>query len=322
MANAEFCCMRPEICDNYIFLRKRMRRMQPNKHIRNLAIPRYKTTLKVAKPKCRKFRIDIEKYYPDRVVGTRTEQLAFVSTKKLNEFKETWGHLFPWRRIASINRHFRKSLFSMYSRLYNVQAPRPPERKLAWSKEDWEAHAPLIKKLAAPKRELKVPPPPRRCKPLSAFRRMNKLATPKKYPPEEPVEWKFTPEMKNYVPSKRVKAIALPKDVAEDIHYRELPIKIPKSALKYKPSARTKALSTAQEKKGAVSDLKDDPFSISKNALKAKPSARTKELAEPKEYEEIKERSQVISPAALKAKASPRIIELAKEKHRREKVVK
>lgn len=126
MENAELYCMRPEICKNYIFLQKRLRKMQPKKYIRDLAVPRVQTTFKVFKPKCKKFRIDIEKYYPDRVVGTRTEQLAYVSTRKLNEFKETWGHLLPWRRIASINRHFRRSLLSMYSRLYNVQAPRPP----------------------------------------------------------------------------------------------------------------------------------------------------------------------------------------------------
>lgn len=125
MANA-YCCLRPEICDNYIYLKKRLQKMQPKKYIRNLAIPRVQPTFKIAKPQCKKFRIDIEKYYPDRVVGTRTEQLAYVSTRKLTEFKDNWSYLFSWRRVASINRHLRRSMFSMYSRLYNVQAPKPP----------------------------------------------------------------------------------------------------------------------------------------------------------------------------------------------------
>lgn len=126
MANAKLCCMRPEVCDNYVFLKRRLRRSQPKKYIRNLAIPKCRPAAKMLKPKCKRFRIDIERYYPDRVIGTRTEQLAFVSTRKLNEFKETWGDIFSWRRIAGINRHFRRSLMSMYSRLYNVQAPSPP----------------------------------------------------------------------------------------------------------------------------------------------------------------------------------------------------
>lgn len=147
------------------------------------------------------------------------------------------------------------------------------------------------------------------------------MATPKKHTIEEPSSWKFTPEMKNYKPTKRIKAIAVPKEVPEDIHYREIPFKIKKSALKYKATARTKTLATAQEKKGAVTDIKENAFKIAPNALKAKPSPRTKELAEPKEYEEIKERSQAISPAALKAKASQRTIELAKPRYVREKYV-
>lgn len=126
MTNAKLCCMRPELCDNYVYLKRRLRRSQPKKYLRNLAIPKYRYTIKSSKPKCKKFRIDVERYYPDRVTGTRTEQLAYVSTRKLNEFKENWGHLLSWRRIASINRHFRRSLMSMYSRLNNIQAPTPP----------------------------------------------------------------------------------------------------------------------------------------------------------------------------------------------------
>lgn len=126
MTVAQLSCLRPELCDNYISLRRRNRKSQPKKHIRNLAIPKHIPTIRLVRPKCRNVRIDIERYYPDRVIGTRTEQLAYVATRKLTEFKETFGHLFPWKRIASINGHIRRSLFSMYSRLYNVQAPRPP----------------------------------------------------------------------------------------------------------------------------------------------------------------------------------------------------
>lgn len=125
MTNAQFSCMRPELCKNYAFLRKRLEKSQPKKYIRNLAVPRYKQPIKVFHSKCKRFRIDIEKFHPDRVVGTRTEQLAYVIPRKLNEFKETFGYLFPWKRIASLNGHLRKSLFSMYSRLYNIQGPKP-----------------------------------------------------------------------------------------------------------------------------------------------------------------------------------------------------
>lgn len=182
-------------------------------------------------------------------------------------------------------------------------------------------HTPAIKRLAAHKKEIEVPPPYREKKPLQAFKRIIKLNVPKKYPLDEKTEWKFTEDMKNYKPSDRLKIIAAHKPIEDDIHIRKLPIEIPKSALKYKATERTKTLSTQAKKKGAVSDLKDKPFEVSENAKKAKASARTKELAEPKEYEEIKERSQQVSEAAKKAKASPRTIELAKEKFRTEKYV-
>lgn len=127
MGIESYSCMKPEVCENYIYLKKRLRRMQPKTRIQKLALPKWKNSCKkVAKRKCKGFHIDIERFYPDRVVGTRTEQLAYVSTRKLNEFKRNWNHLFGWRRIGSINRHIRNSLFSMYSRINNVQAPKPP----------------------------------------------------------------------------------------------------------------------------------------------------------------------------------------------------
>lgn len=178
----------------------------------------------------------------------------------------------------------------------------------------------MIKRLATPKKQIEVPPPYRKKKPLSSFRRLGKLAAHKKYTSHEPVAWKFTLGMKQYKASKRLKEIAAHAD-KEDVHYRALPIKIPQSALKYKISERTKALAAVAEKKGTASDLKDQPFLISENALKAKASARTKELAEPKEYTETPPRNQKISEAALKAKASPRTCELAKERRRTEKYV-
>lgn len=111
--------------------------------------------------------------------------------------------------------------------------------------------------------------------------------------------------------------MAIPKSYEEHEKAHAKNMEISKSALTYKLKPRIKALAVAQEKRGAVSEIKEDAFVISKNALKAKPSARTKELAEPKEYPEIKERSQEISKAALNAKPSERTCELAKELLRR-----
>ena len=168
-----------------------------------------------------------------------------------------------------------------------------------------------------PKEEIIVPPPDRPKKPLASFRRLENLAKPKEYIEFEDNTWKFTRAMKDFRPTDRILKIAQPKDYPDDIHYREIPFKIAKATLKHKASKRTLELSTPQEKKYAVSDLKENPFTISPNALKAKASARTKELAEPKEYEEPKERPLgFVSPAALKAKASPRTIELAQPKKR------
>lgn len=126
MATPDKCCIRPEICEYYRFLKKRLRRTQPKKRIQKLAKPKWLNFLEPKLPKCRRFRIDIEKSYPDRIVGTRTEQLAFVSMRKLLEFRDNWSENFHWKRVASINKHIRRSLLSMYSRLYNIQAPIQP----------------------------------------------------------------------------------------------------------------------------------------------------------------------------------------------------
>ncbi|XP_017483075.1 PREDICTED: testicular haploid expressed gene protein [Rhagoletis zephyria] len=291
---------------NMFTKRKRILRMaQRTRHLRGEFIP--KCPCKYKKP------IEFVRETPMR---TRTEQLALPGVRKLLLFKNRVKDFFEPLRILGINRLIRLSLFSVYSRLSNIQ---PPQKKIPihkWDDTEWKNHTKYLQKLAKPKKEPKQPKLPVKKKKPEEMGRIKLLALPKtrEEPTKEP--WLLTPGMKFYKPTERILKIAQPKMFDESAIIQSLPIPVNPAALTHKATKRTKELATAREKGVAESDLKENPFSISPNALKARATARIKELAEPKEFDNahIRENPFAISPAALKAKASPRIIELARPK--------
>ncbi|XP_053945901.1 testicular haploid expressed gene protein-like [Anastrepha ludens] len=267
-------------------------------------------------PQCPcKYKKPIE-FVRETPMRTRTEQLALPAVRKLLLFKNRIKELFEPLRVVGINRLIRLSLFSVYSRLNNIQ---PPEKKIPihkWDDAEWKKHTKYLKKLAKPKKEPKQPKLPVKKMKLQNMKRFHTLAFPKTH--EEPTKgpWTLTPGMKSYEPSERIRKISQPRMYDESALIQNFPIPVSPAALAYKATTRTQELATARVKGVGESDLKENPFSISPNALKARTTARIKELAEPKEYENahIRENPFAISPAALKAKASPRIIELAQPK--------
>ncbi|XP_065371965.1 uncharacterized protein Theg isoform X2 [Calliphora vicina] len=255
----------------------------------------------------------------DQRANTRTEQLAFPRTRHLLLLKEQIRSLFPATRIFNLNRLIRKSLFSLYSRLANVQPPLEIKPIPKWDSSEWEKHTKILRKLARHKVALSAPAVPVKRMPLSQMKRYKYLAKPKKSYLIEKADWVFTLEMRTHKTSERTKSLAKPVIRDTTMLYQELPIKIPFGVLKHKASKRTLELAEPNARRtaqSAPSDLKENPFGISPNALKTKASKRTKELAEPKEYENkhIRDDPYAISKAALNAKAKPRTIELAQPK--------
>ncbi|KAM7361907.1 uncharacterized protein ACRADG_012771 [Cochliomyia hominivorax] len=314
-------CFTPDIC----------RELQRLYNLHRRAFSKSRRLMELAKPKPLKrmhrfvnrcpcfLKKHIEIIRLDQRRHTRTEQLAYPRARHLLLFKQQIRSLFSPDRIFNINRLIRKSLFSLYSRLGNIQPPLEIKPVPKWDKTEWEKHTKILKKLAKPKVAPQLPKEPSEKMPLNQMTRYKYLAKPKKCQLIEKAEWVFTREMFNHKASERTNNLAKP--VMRDISmlYRELPVQVPFSALKHKASKRLNDLAEPLARRtgqAAPSDLKENPFGISPNALKTKASKRTIELAEPKTYENkhIREDPYVISKAALTATAKPRIIELAQPK--------
>ncbi|XP_017872634.1 PREDICTED: uncharacterized protein LOC108620239 [Drosophila arizonae] len=286
------------------------------KRIMELAVP--------LRPRCRylpkcacPFKKTIEIVPADHPIHTRTDQLALPTVRRLLSRRADAIANGDMIGEGIINRLLRYSYMSLYSRLCNVQPLEKPKKKKKLTEKQMKMREMNIARLAKP-RKPKAPPPLDRKKGQIDQRRLKKLSRPRVIMEDIKPEWEFTPGMRNYKASDRVKTLAEPVD-RPNVHTNENPGKVSPNALKYKPSDRIKEMSQPLAKHEAnlgPADLKDDPFSISPNALKYKITTRMKELAEPKEFENthIRENPFAISPAALKAKASPRLIELAKPK--------
>uniref|UniRef100_A0A1B0FP12 Testicular haploid expressed protein n=1 Tax=Glossina morsitans morsitans TaxID=37546 RepID=A0A1B0FP12_GLOMM len=315
-------CFWPEVCEELQKLKCRhVKRFVKRKRLMKLAVPlrSMKVNRFVRTCPC-KLEKSIEISRLDERKHTRTEQLAYPKARQLLLFKEEARTLFDPFRNANLNRLIRKSLFSMYSRLANVQ---PPKRKKVipkWDLKEWAHHTIKLNKLAKPKKPKKIPKEPSKRMPLKSMKRFKYLAEPKKHELLEKPEWTLTDVMYRYKASQRLISLSRPVKFDETKFIRPLPEPIPESVLKAVATARTKSLAhpTSRGTKSALADIKENPFSVSPLAIKYKATKRIKDLAEPREYENkhIRDNPYSISPAALKAKASPRTISLAKPKVR------
>ncbi|KAI9584490.1 uncharacterized protein LOC119634513 [Glossina fuscipes] len=315
-------CFWPEVCKELQKLKCRhVQRFVKCKRLMKLAIPL--KSMKVGRfvPTCPcKLEKSIEISRLDERKHTRTEQLAYPKARQLLLFKEEAYNLFDPFRNANYNRLIRKSLFSMYSRLANVQPPQKRKIIPKWDRKEWARHTAKLNKLAKPKKPKKIPREPSKRMPLKSMKRFKYLAEPKKHELLEKPEWTITDVMYRYKASKRLIDLSQPVQFDEARFIRPVPEPIPANVLKAVATARTRALAqpTSRGAKSAAADVKENPFSVSPLAIKYKASKRIKELAEPREYENkhIRDNPYFISPAALKAKASPRTINLAKPKVR------
>uniref|UniRef100_A0A1B0A245 Testicular haploid expressed protein n=1 Tax=Glossina pallidipes TaxID=7398 RepID=A0A1B0A245_GLOPL len=315
-------CFWPEVCNELQKLKCRhVKRFVKRKRLMKLAIPL--KSMKVGRfvPTCPcKLEKSIEISRLDERKHTRTEQLAYPKARHLLLFKEEARTLFDPFRNANLNRLIRKSLFSVYSRLANVQ---PPKRKKVihkWDRKEWAYHTVKLNKLAKPKKPKKIPKEPSKRMPLKSMKRFKYLAEPKKYELLEKPEWTLTDAMYRYKASQRLVKLSQPVKFDATKFIRPIPEPIPENVLKAVATARTKSLAhpTSRGTKSALADVKENPFSVSPLAIKYRATKRIKDLAEPREYENkhIRDNPYLISPAALTAKASPRTISLAKPKVR------
>uniref|UniRef100_A0A1A9UWZ7 Uncharacterized protein n=1 Tax=Glossina austeni TaxID=7395 RepID=A0A1A9UWZ7_GLOAU len=313
-------CFWPEVCEELQKLKCRhVKRFVKRKRLMKLAIPLKSVNRDRFVPTCPcKLEKSIEILRLDERKHTRTEQLAYPKARQLLLFKEQARTLFDPFRNANLNRLIRKSLFSLYSRLANVQPPKRRKVIPKWDRKEWAHHTAKLNKLAKPKKPKKIPKEPSKRMPLKNMKRFKYLAEPRKYEVLEKPEWTITDVMYRYKASERLINLSQPVKFDETKFIRPMPAPIPANVLKAVASARIKSLAspTSRGAKSAPADIKENPFSVSPLAIKYRATKRIKELAEPKEYENnhIRDNPFLISPDALKAKASPRTINLAKPK--------
>lgn len=183
-------------------------------------------------------------------------------------------------------------MFTLYSRLGNIQLPEDEEKVRKWTKEEWERHAKWLDSRACAKPLIKCDPKPREWRPLKKLqKRLKTLAKPKSYPVlVKTLEFnstltKISIAAKEYMATDRICSLSRPKDPQSKYKpepHRNIPVE---SSKDIPVPERTAKL--AHPKVVIKNDeLKVNPFGVQPKALKANASDRIKELAQPKQYSE------------------------------------
>lgn len=314
----KYSCFWPKIFDEFENILKRQYCMQTRRQtIHEFALPKWQKS-KYIKP-CYCMKKSIELVYPDAREPTRTLQLGYPTIRQFLALKESrFYKTFPQIRKDAINRHMRKSHYSLYTYLSTNRmiCMKKPEKPYI-SKKRRKRMMARMEELAEPK---EIPPEPevdRGEEGEMSAKRLKKLATPKQYPPgHEKEPWRLTEAAKRYKPSEAILRMSKPKPEPPSLINPDWD-KINPNALKYKATKKIKEMAQPHLRPVKDASLKEgDPFAINPKALKAKCTKRIKEMAEPKDFDDIHNREDpfAISPKALKAKATPRLIELAKPK--------
>ncbi|XP_037943462.1 uncharacterized protein LOC119676295 [Teleopsis dalmanni] len=171
------CLMKGLCCELTKLENKHKKAFTKRLRLHELAIPPLRKRAERFVRTCAcKFPKPIELIRMDKAERTRTTQLALPQVRKLLLSQKALNKLWenPFRNYI-LNRLIRSSLFSLYSRLANVQPPKEPVKIHKWDKDEWKVHRKYLKKLA----RHKVPPPVpkiiRKRMPLSAMFRYKKL---------------------------------------------------------------------------------------------------------------------------------------------------
>ncbi|XP_055630388.1 uncharacterized protein LOC129771089 [Toxorhynchites rutilus septentrionalis] len=263
---------------------------------------RYKTTRRIrslSKPKCSRVKFyqrPVSQYgrtiqtiqtYREPYASTRIQQLANPKVRKLIAAREDYKRFLNRCWYDRFSKRIKRSMYTVYSRLANVQLSPPRPKTPSFTPEQWKNHQQWLAVNAQPKTAKPVPMKPRRRVPyaqliarilsLSTPRWENKKYTgPAKLQPVKPAALKATA-------SQRLQNLCIPYER----NCREKgPIKeekgLPENVLKAVASERVVELSKPKVYRNVRNEYRENPFSVVPNALKAKASDRILELAIPK----------------------------------------
>ncbi|XP_065088925.1 uncharacterized protein LOC135710333 [Ochlerotatus camptorhynchus] len=254
---------------------------------------------KLAKPKCRAAKfyqrpvsqygrtIQMIRAYQEPYASTRLQQLAIPKVRKLIAARDAYRRFINRCWYDRFGKRIKRSMFTVYSRLANVQLPATKSKSAKMTPEQWQQHQQWLSKNALPKplkrpimklrRRLPLSELLDRILSLSAPRwERQKFTRPAKLRPVKPGALKATA-------SDRLKVLCIPKErhrrtkgpIIENIA-------IPENVLKAEASARVIELSKPKVFRNVRNEYRENPFTVEPGALKAKASDRVLELAKPK----------------------------------------
>ncbi|XP_053677737.1 uncharacterized protein LOC128727819 [Anopheles nili] len=225
--------------------------------------------------------------YKEPYASKRIQQLALPHVRKLVAAQQEYRRFIARRQQDQLEKRIKKSIFTVYSRLANVQLPAVDKLK-GMSPEEWQKHQDWLARNAQSKQAPSPVQQRRDRKPLAELiNRIESLSEPrnarKKYTGQEKQGPAAKPAAMKALPSEHVTKLAEPLErrrrakgvVVEDTH-------LPENVLKAVASSRVAELAVAKSYRNVANEYRDKPFTVEPNALKAKASDRILELAKPK----------------------------------------
>uniref|UniRef100_A0A1Q3G5D5 Testicular haploid n=1 Tax=Culex tarsalis TaxID=7177 RepID=A0A1Q3G5D5_CULTA len=263
---------------------------KPSRRIRKLAKPRQKTAKFHPRPVTQYGRM-IQKIdaYREPYASTRIQQLSIPKVRKLVAAREEYQRFINRCWYDRFSKRIKRSMFTVYSRLANVQLPEVgPPKTAKMTPEQWARHQEWLalraKHKVAKVRKVK----PRKRAPLDVLMdRIGDLALPrsegKKFNRKLLVYYAVKPGALKAIASTRLLELCVP---LERRRRAKGPIVekagLPEEVLKAVASERVIELSKPKVYKNVKNEYRENPFTVEKRALKAKASDRILELAKPK----------------------------------------
>uniref|UniRef100_A0A182Q6T9 Uncharacterized protein n=1 Tax=Anopheles farauti TaxID=69004 RepID=A0A182Q6T9_9DIPT len=230
---------------------------------------------------------EVSRPYKEPTVSKRLQQLALPHVRKLVAAQQDYRRFIARRQQDQLEKRIKKSIFTVYSRLANVQLP-AIEKLKGMSPDEWQRHQDWLVRNAQPKQPPEPEKPQRPRKPLTELiERIETLSEPrftrKKFAGQEKPGPAAKPAALKALPSDHVAKLAEPLErrrrakgpTVEDT-------RLPESVLKAVASSRVAELAVAKSYRNVANEYRDKPFTVEPNALKAKASERILELAKPK----------------------------------------
>ncbi|XP_058446806.1 testicular haploid expressed gene protein [Malaya genurostris] len=264
------------------------RKYKSSRRTRRLARPKYVMEKFYRRPVRQYERtIQVVRSYREPYASTRIQHLAVPKVRKLIAAQEEYKRFINRCWYDRFSKRIKRSMFTVYSRLANVQLPQIKPKSSKMTPEQWSKHQQWLKvnalhRMAKP---IKLKPRKRmnysnlleRIISLSAPRwERKKFTGPAKFQPVKP-------KALSAVATDRVMKLCVPR---ERQRRTKGPIKedtvIPEEVLKAVASERVVELSKPKVYKNVKNEYRENPFTVAPRALKAKPSERVLELAKPK----------------------------------------